>query len=169
MSKILIGTSGFFYDDWKGEFYPRATATKDYLGYYALQFKVLELNFSYYRIPEVHQSRQMIDKSGGKLEFVVKAHRQMTHEVSDESIKKTVPLFIEGVSPFLENGLLGALLLQFPQSFHYIADNRIYLKSLIEALSPFPIFVEFRNREWLKKSVYDTLRKLGAGIINGFF
>jgi uncharacterized protein YecE (DUF72 family) len=165
MSEILIGTSGYFYKDWKGEFYPVGTAEKDYLRYYSLRFKALELNFSYYRIPGKDQSARMVESSEGRLRFVVKANRLMTHEISDNSIKEALPLFLEGISPFIERGLLGTILLQFPQSFHYTTKNRHYLKSLIDALYPFPVSVEFRQKEWLKDSVYESLQKLGAGFV----
>jgi uncharacterized protein YecE (DUF72 family) len=165
MSEILIGTSGFSYDDWKEEFYPPDMAKKDFLEFYAEHFRVLELNFSYYRIPDSSQSRQMITKSGGKLEFVIKAYRQMTHEISENSLTEILPKFMEGISPFVDAGRLGVILLQFPQSFHYVPENRLYLKSLIETLSPSPVSIEFRQREWLKESVYETLRELGAGFV----
>ena len=165
MCEILIGTSGFFYDDWKGEFYPPRTAKKNFLEFYARHFKTLELNFSYYRMPNAHQSRQMIDRSNGKMVFVVKAFRQMTHEISEISRKEIPLLFMEGISPLIKAGKLGGILLQFPQSFHYVHSNRIYLKSLIESLSACPLFVEFRQKEWLKESVYRTLRELGVGFV----
>jgi uncharacterized protein YecE (DUF72 family) len=165
MSEILIGTSGYYYDDWKGEFYPEDTLKKDYLEYYARSFNVLELNSTYYRIPEARQSMEMIKRSSGRLEFVVKASRYLTHEISDNSIRDSLPLFIKGISPFTEKGLLGSVLLQFPQSFHYTASNRFYLKSLIEALSPVPVSIEFRQKEWLKDSVFETLRELEAGFV----
>ena len=165
MSRILIGTSGFSYDDWRGEFYPLDMNNKDFLEFYALHFNVIELNFSYYRIPDADQSRQMIDKSGGKLEFVVKAFSQMTHEISDSPLPDVLKLFIDGITPFMDVDRLGTILLQFPQSFHYVRKNRIYLKSLIESLLPYPVSVEFRQKEWLKDSVYKTLEDLGAGFV----
>jgi uncharacterized protein YecE (DUF72 family) len=165
MAEILIGTSGFSYDDWKGVFYPKELSGGEYLSYYAGQFKALELNFSYYRMPEAHQSGQMIEKSGGRLEFVVKACRQLTHEISEDSIPVYLPLFVKGISPFIEKNRLGAILLQFPQSFHYTPDNRIYLKSLIEAMRPMAIAVEFRQRSWLRESVYKALEDLGAAFV----
>ena len=165
MSEICIGTSGFSYDDWKGEFYPRGTTQRDFLEFYTRHFKVLELNFSYYRIPEARLTRQMIERSGGTLVFVVKAFRGMTHEITDRSLTEVLPLFIDGISPFMESGKLGTILLQFPQRFHYIPENRFYLKSLIEALSPHPVSVEFRQKTWLKESVYEALGELGAGFV----
>ena len=165
MSEILIGTSGYFYDDWTGAFYPEGTAKKDYLTYYAGHFRVLELNFSYYRIPETRQSGRMLESSEGNLDFVVKAYRGLTHEISENSIKEFLPRFMEGISPFTDGGKLGAILLQFPQSFHYTAGNRFYIKALIESLVPHPVVVEFRRKEWLKESVYNALRELGAGFV----
>ena len=107
MCEILIGTSGFFYDDWKGEFYPTHTAKKNFLEFYAKHFKTLELNFSYYKMPNANQSEQMIAKSNGKLVFVVKAFRQMTHEISELSRKELPPLFIEGIAPLIKSERLG--------------------------------------------------------------
>jgi uncharacterized protein YecE (DUF72 family) len=165
MGDILIGTSGFSYDDWKGVFYPPKLAKKDFIGFYAQHFRVLELNYSYYRMPEAKHSQQMIRKSGAELEFLVKGFREMTHDISERSLSEAAPRFLQGVSPFMEAGQLGGILLQFPQSFHYIPTNRLYLKSLIELLLPCPIFLEFRQKEWLKESVYKALRELGVGFV----
>ena len=131
MAEILIGTSGFYYDDWKEIFFPAGMAKKDYLNFYAAHFRVLELNFSYYRLPETRLSRQMIEKSDGRIEFVVKAHQEMTHKISQNSLKEVLDLFLQGISPFMESDCLGGILLQFPQSFHYTAKNRVYLKKCV--------------------------------------
>jgi uncharacterized protein YecE (DUF72 family) len=165
LGDILIGTSGFFYRDWKGLFYPEDLPSAEYMSYYAGRFKTLELNFSYYKMPEARQSEQMIEKSGGRLQFTIKAFRLLTHEISDRSVTEVLPLFKKGISPFVREGCLGAVLLQFPQSFHYTVENRVYLKSLIDGLSPFPVAVEFRHREWLKASVYRTLEDMHAAFV----
>ncbi|MFC1824325.1 DUF72 domain-containing protein [Thermodesulfobacteriota bacterium] len=165
MAEILVGTSGFHYDDWKVVFYPSGMPQKDYLSFYASHFKVLELNFSYYRLPEARQSRQMIEKSDGRIEFIVKAHQEMTHRISQNSLAEVLDLFLQGIAPFMDSDCLGGILLQFPQSFHYTTKNRVYLKSLIERLLPNPLFVEFRQKQWLKESVFQTLRQLKTGFV----
>jgi len=165
MAKLYIGTSGFSYDDWKGEFYPPKMASSDFLEFYAQHYNALELNFSYYRMPEAEQTQKMLLKSGERLEFVIKAHREMTHDISERSLDEVAPSFLEGISPFIAAGRLGGILLQFPQSFRYDTEQRVYLKSLIESLSPNPIFVEFRRKSWLRESVYKTLRDLGVGLV----
>lgn len=165
MAEILVGTSGFSYKDWKGVFYPEDMPADKYLGYYAGRFKTLELNFSYYRMPESGQSRQMLEKADGRIEFTIKASRQLTHEITGSSLSVFLPLFLKGISPFIEEDRLGAILLQFPQSFHYTIDNRVYLKSLIDAMSHLPVAVEFRQKEWLKDSVFKTLSDMRAAFV----
>ena len=165
MSQILVGTSGFSYPDWKARFYPEGMRQENFLEFYSSQFRAVELNFTYYRMPDEKQSKMLIEKSGGSLEFVIKANRQMTHEIPEDSLEKIAPLFLEGIAPFIQAGQLGAILLQFPQSFHYTTKNRIYLKSLINKLRPHNISVEFRQREWLKDSVYRSLHNLDAGFV----
>lgn len=165
MGELFIGTSGFSYDDWKGVFYPPEMSGKDFLKFYADHYNTLELNFSYYRMPEAGQARQMLIKSGERLEFIIKAHKEMTHEISERSLGEAVPLFLKGISPFVRADRLGGILLQFPQSFRYDTEQRVYLKSLIESLLPCPLFVEFRRKSWLKESVYKTLRDMGVGLV----
>ena len=162
MHRILIGTSGFSYNDWKGEFYPHEMVQKDFLEYYSHHFNAIELNFSYYKIPDAINTGKLVDRSGGRLEFVVKAFRGMTHEISGKSLTHTLPLFIKGLGPVIEAERLGAILLQFPQSFHYTTENRIYLKSLINELGHLPLAVEFRQKEWFKDSVFSAMEELGA-------
>ena len=165
MAQILIGTSGFYYDDWKGFFYPDNLKKEDYLSYYSNHFNVLELNFTYYRMPGQGQINKMIEKTGDSFYFVVKAFRGITHDITEESIKSVLPRFIEGIMPLCKEERLGALLFQFPQSFNYTVQNRIYLDELLKAVQPLPACVEFRKKAWLKESVYSSLAKLGTGFV----
>jgi uncharacterized protein YecE (DUF72 family) len=165
MTEILIGTSGYYYDDWQEDFYPANTLKKDFLKYYSDQFKVVELNFTYYRMPIDRQLESMIAKSNGRLIFVIKTPKELTHEISEDSLNKTLPLFIKNIAPLIRHKLLGAVLVQLPQSFHYAHDNRVYLRELLLGISPHPVVVEFRQKEWLKESVYQSLRDLKAGFV----
>jgi uncharacterized protein YecE (DUF72 family) len=165
VGEILVGTSGFYYDDWRGEFYPKDIPSGEFLAYYAGAFKILELNFSYYRMPEARQSAQMIENTEGRLVFTIKAFRQLTHEIAENSITEVLPIFLKGISPFIDRKVLAAILMQFPQSFHYTNDNRRYLKKIIKAVSPLPVAIEFRQREWLRDSVYRTLEEMGAAFV----
>jgi uncharacterized protein YecE (DUF72 family) len=165
MAKILVGTSGFSYHEWKDVFYPRDLHPADFLAFYCREFNTVELNFSYYRIPTPAQCRQMLKKSSHRVEFVIKAFKGLTHEITDQSLPVLLPQFKESIEPFSQSSTLGAILLQFPQSFHYTPRSRVYLQSLIEGFHPMSVCVEFRQREWLKDSVYATLKELNAGFV----
>lgn len=165
MAKILVGTSGFSYDDWRNAFYPANIPQSDFLSFYSQEFSVVELNFSYYRIPESSQCMRMLEKSAHRIEFVVKAFQGLTHEITHQSITEILPQFKDSIAPFWDNRRLGAILLQFPQSFHYTPKSRVYLGSLIKGFSPLPLCVEFRQMGWLRDSVYATLENLKVGFV----
>ncbi len=165
MATILIGTSGFSYDEWRDVFYPAHLPQGDFLSFYSQEFPVVELNFSYYRMPEPDQCRRMLEKSAYRIEFVVKAFQGLTHEITAKSLSELLPQFKASIAPFWHEGRLGAVLLQFPQSFNYRAESRIYLDSLIRGFDPLPLCVEFRQGDWLRDSVFAALKELQVGFV----
>jgi uncharacterized protein YecE (DUF72 family) len=60
---LYLGTSGFSYNDWVGNFYPRGMPRRDWLGYYAREFNALELNSTYYALPKLYVLEAMIHKT----------------------------------------------------------------------------------------------------------
>ena len=163
MSQILIGTSGYDYPEWKGVFYPADLKRKDFLPYYASQFNALELNNTFYNMPTADRLLSFWDRSQGQLQFSVKANRLLTHEVGVDWSQDAAQ-FIQAVSPLAQKGNLCAVLFQFPQSFHYTPENRIYLAKLIEAFGSLPVVIEFRHVEWIKESVLEGLESRGASL-----
>ena len=163
MSKILIGTSGYDYPEWKGVFYPQDLKRKDFLPYYASQFNALELNNTFYNMPTADRLLSFWERSEGKLQFSVKANRLLTHEVG-ACWQQDASHFIQAVSPLAEKGSLCAVLFQFPQGFHYTPENRVYLAKLIEAFGSLPLVIEFRHIEWIKESVLEGLESRGASL-----
>src|SRR5262249_12299792 len=77
---VRIGTSGFSLPDWEGAFYPRGLASGRRLEFYARYFPTVEINSTYYGIPEPRTFRLLLEKSPKDFDFVVKAHQSMTHE-----------------------------------------------------------------------------------------
>jgi len=73
-------------------------------------------------------------------------------------------LFRAALLPLVNADVLSAVLFQFPQSFRYTPDNRIYLDKLLSAFSSYPSVVEFRHREWFHTSVFTGLEKRNAGL-----
>lgn len=158
---IRIGTSGFSYDDWKGPFYPETLRPEAFLAFYARHFGVVELNFTYYKLPSADGLKTMADRSQGRVIFCLKAHASMTHERNASA--EDYASFTKAVAPLSERHLLGALLLQFPQSFHRTVENRKYLAEALSRLEPFPRVVEFRNAEWANPETLSGLEERKVG------
>lgn len=162
-NQILIGTSGYDYPEWKGVFYPEDAARKDFLSYYASQFNVLELNNTFYNMPTAQRMISFYERSGGELNFSVKANRLITHQAGPEW-KTDSKAFMDALAPVLEKQRLAAVLFQFPQSFHYTDSNRIFLSNVLEQFKSFLCVVEFRHVEWLKESVFAGLEKRNVSL-----
>ena len=163
MTPILIGTSGYDYPEWKGVFYPPELKRADFLSYYATQFNALELNNTFYNMPTAERLLSFYDRSEGKLDFSIKANRLLTHEITPDW-KTAADEFKQALLPLQKKDSLCAVLFQFPQSFHYTNENRIYLARLIADFEGFPVIIEFRHTEWIRESVFEGLEKRGAGL-----
>lgn len=160
--RILIGTSGFSYDDWRGFFYPKDLPKREMLPYYAGVFPTVEVNATYYTLPHPATFLQMSRKVPDDFLFAVKAHRDMTHsggELNEEAFAG----FRRALDPLLERGMLGCVLAQFPWSFKPTADNEAYLRTFREQLPDVPTVVEFRNAAWVSDRTLNLLRELGMG------
>jgi len=163
MGDILVATSGYSYDDWRGAFYPEELPKAEFLRYYALFFPFVELNFSYYAMPKASNLRSMAARTPSGFRFSIKAHKSLTHEPSG-SWKSDAAEFARAAGALADGDRLAAVLVQLPYSFHHTPDNRGYLAALLDALRPLPLVVEFRNDEWRGDRVYDELDRRGVGV-----
>jgi len=165
MGKILIGTSGFSYDDWRGPFYPEGLASAAMLPFYAQAFKTVEINFTYYQMPGGKSITGLERKTPADFTFCLKAHKSMTHEISKDPAEtgKIFHRFREALTPLLATGKLGCVLLQFPWGFKFTQENLEYLCFAREALGDLPAVVEFRNAGWVREEVFSFLSGLGFG------
>ncbi len=162
---IRVGTSGFSYPDWKGIFYPPGREARDFLAYYAQHFDTCELNFTYYRMPDARTMDSMVCKSGGRVEFTVKAFQAMTH--TRDAPAEVVASFVDALRPLREARAFGALLLQFPFSFKRDTANKDYALRLVGGLragwDDIPIVIELRHKSWVSDEVFTWLRTNGLG------
>jgi uncharacterized protein YecE (DUF72 family) len=163
MSELLIGTSGYDYPEWKGIFYPETTKRSAFLSYYATQFNSLELNGTYYKMPTPLQMQNMITRTSGKVKFTVKAFHGLTHAPDKSQFQSLLSQFKKALEPLQRASLLLCALFQFPESFHYEKDERLYLDQLLKETSDFPVVVEMRNSKWQNEQVYTTLRQRHIG------
>lgn len=156
---ILIGTSGFSYDDWVGPFYPAGLPQRDQLAFYAREFPTVEINTTYYRVPDPRLVQGWVARTPERFLFSVKAYQGLTHEREAPDF----PGFVAALRPLTEAGKLACILAQFPYSFHPTAENKAYLRRLREGFGDLPLVVEFRNVGWLRSEVFDLLRSLRLG------
>ena len=163
-AQVLVGCSGYSYPEWIGPFYPPGTPRSRLLDRYAEHFDVLEINYTYYRMPTASSMARMAQRTGGGLTFVVKANSALTHErVRDPAM---VTRFTEALEPLREAGVLGAVLAQFPQSFHADRPSARYVNWLHEQMGDLPLVIELRNGGWARKEVYEWLRRKGIALCN---
>ena len=156
---IRIGTSGFSYKDWVGPVYPEGLSEKDWLPFYASLFNTVELNVTFYRLPSSRNLEAWIRRTPEDFRFTVKAFKGMTHEreAADPAA------FAQSIRPLKEEGRLGVVLAQFPNSFHPLPENKTYVERLAEQLAEFPLVAEFRHAAWAKPGTFDWLRAHGIG------
>jgi uncharacterized protein YecE (DUF72 family) len=165
MARVLVGTSGFSYDDWVGPVYPPGTPKGDFLSLYAREFPVLELNYTYYAQPAAKSLARMVESTPPGFLFALKAHRSMTHEISG-GWERDVETFRTGIRPLVDAGRLCAVLLQFPYSFAYTPESRARLSALSRMLAGLPLAVEFRKSDWIQERVLDGLRERGIALVS---
>lgn len=159
---VRVGTSGFSYPDWVGPFYPPGLPSQEQLPYYSTYFETVELNFTFYKLPSEAQLELLARRVPEGFDFSVKAHRSLTHE--SRETYPSVRNFLLGFSPLAERGMLGAVLFQFPYSFHLNEENLKYLRYVGAESRGFPLVIEFRNREWWNDSVLSYLDEERLGV-----
>ncbi len=158
MADIKIGTSGYSYRDWVGSVYPDGTKQKDYLHLYAELFPTVELNFSFYHQPKAENLIKMLNDSGERLSFSIKAHQSLTHKIDPSLWQNEANTFLKAIEPLKEAGRLEAVLFQFPFSFHYEPDNRRYLDKLLSCFKGVPMAVEFRCVDWYVGKLFEGMK-----------
>jgi uncharacterized protein YecE (DUF72 family) len=159
--RILVGTSGYSFRDWVGPFYPPGTRESDFLPYYSRYFDALELNSTYYGIPNPKVMEQIERKTPPDFRFVVKLNKAITHEGSLDPV--LIAQMVAAVEPLKFAGKYDGLLAQFPGSFRRTRENRRHLAALREALRDEPLFVEFRHDSWLTPELEPSMREHRIG------
>ena len=155
MKKIFIGTSGWHYAHWSGPFYPQGLPKEGFLGYYARHFDTVEVNSSFYRLPEEDTVRAWRDSVPEGFIFSVKASRFITHNKNLKDPETTLPLFFDRVG--LLGGKLGPVLFQLPPGWKINIER---LEGFLDALPKGHRYAfEFRNPTWFDAGVYGLLKK----------
>jgi uncharacterized protein YecE (DUF72 family) len=167
LGRILVGPAGWSYRDWEGQVYPKPKPRGfDALSYLAQYFDAIEVNSTFYRIPEAKTTRQWVDRVREHVDFrfTAKLWQGFTHESTASAQDEAA--FRRAMDPLQEAARLGAVLLQFPYRFHHTAESRARLRHLAEVLRAYPLVLEVRHRSWDRPEVYAFLLELGMGFCN---
>jgi uncharacterized protein YecE (DUF72 family) len=161
MSKLHLGTIGWSYDFWKGPFYPPKTASRSYLAYYSSQFDTVEVDSTFYRMPNPQTVENWRMQTPEGFMFSPKFSQLITHIKALKDCQRETVAFLERAQFLKEK--LGPMLLQFPPTFTAtrFADLAEYLKQLPRQHR---YVVEVRNKSWLIPEFYSLLRENGVAL-----
>jgi uncharacterized protein YecE (DUF72 family) len=158
--RVIVGTSGYSYKEWKGSFYPADLPAAKMLPFYAGHFGSVEINNTFYRMPE----EKTVSKWGSEVPdgftFVLKAPQRITHQKKLTAVDDDVRHFLE-VAGVL-GPKLGPLLFQLPPWFRKDVEKLTALLALIPRERR--VALEVRHDSWLADDVYDALRAHDAAL-----
>ena len=161
-NNIYIGTSGYVFSDWRGIFYPNDLKKNEFLKFYSNTFATVELNFSYYAMPQTENLQKMELQTPENFIFFIKAHKTMTHfKINGSSFKKVMEDSQKFSQTVANYNKIKGILFQFPYSFKYNRENLSIIEKIFKLIKN-DIIVEFRHKSWLNYSVSDVLKRLGV-------
>lgn len=156
--QIRIGTSGWHYDHWIGPFYPEASPSEKMLSFYAARFDTVEVNNTFYQIPDENTLRTWLKTVDDDFLFSVKASRYITHMKKLKDPKDPLSRFFGSIGALDEK--IGAVLFQLPPNFGKNSDR---LRSFIELLpDKYRYVFEFRDPDWFDEEIYNILKDNNA-------
>jgi uncharacterized protein YecE (DUF72 family) len=158
--KIHIGTSGYNYPEWRGTFYPEGFSTTKMFAYYAERFRTVEINATFYRMPNAKTLASWAATAPAGFTYVLKAPQQITHFARLREIDEPVRYFADTAAALGDK--LGPVLFQLPPNFKKAADR---LAALLAAWPvERPVALEFRHESWFDDEVYALLRARNAAL-----
>jgi len=158
--QCVIGTSGWSYDDWTGPFYPPPLPASDHLAFYARHFQTVEINATFYRLPEPATVSHWNEETPAKFRFAAKASRFITHMKKLKNPEASLSPFFRAVGGLVEK--CGPILFQLPPHWHVNPDR---LTDFLQALpAGYRYAFEFRDRSWFDGKVFAALADHGAAL-----
>jgi uncharacterized protein YecE (DUF72 family) len=156
-----VGTSGWQYRDWRGAFYPKELPQREWLPYFAEHFETVEVNNSFYRLPEQETFERWREQTPDGFIVTVKASRFITHLKRLKDPEDPVALFWERATGLGDR--LGPVLFQLPPRFRADpARLHRFLEALPKQVRP---AFEFRDDSWLTDEVFGMLQGRGAALV----
>ena len=158
MFNLRIGTSGWHYKHWVGNFYPVKCPAAKMFAHYFEQFDTVEINNSFYMLPKTERLECWRDVTPKNFEFAIKASRFLTHNKKLKEPENALNNFLPRAEALGQK--LGPILFQLPPKWKVNIDR---LREFLDALPSYHRYTfEFRETSWLKPETYELLRKHNA-------
>lgn len=152
--KLYVGTSGYSYKEWKGSFYPEKIPAAEMLSYYASRLPAVELNNTFYRLPQRSMVESWRTQVPDDFRFSVKAAQRITHFKRLKGAGAETKYMLDTISA-LENRL-GVVLFQLPPNMKKDLER---LDSFLRELpADTPAAFEFRHPTWFDDDVIELLK-----------
>ncbi len=156
-----IGTSGFSYKEWKGSFYPEDLPADEMLSYYSERLNSVEINNTFYRMPNRNTLANWAERTPDSFRFVLKASQKITHRKRLKEVAEELDYLIPTMGELSTK--LGPTLVQLPPNFKKDLDR---LGGFLDLLPPgFQAAFEFRNESWFDDETLDMLRSHGQALV----
>jgi uncharacterized protein YecE (DUF72 family) len=166
-SRVLIGPAGWSYPDWFGYVYP-TPRSKDFheATYLSEFFDTIEINTSFYQPLRPEHADSWLERVAVNPAFLftAKLWQKFTHEPA--ATKEDEKAVRAGFDVLQKAGKLGAVLLQFPFSFHNTEETTSYLAELLHRFADYPLAVELRHASWQSRETLALLRERHAAFCN---
>ena len=154
--KLLAGTSGYAFKEWKGAFYPKELKDDGMLGFYASKFPAVEINNTFYRLPKENVLREWAAQVPETFTFAVKASQRITHHARlKEQAADTVDFLLKNTAVLGDR--LGPILFQLPPNLK--KDTNRFRGFLGLLPSDRRYVFEFRHESWFDDEIYDAMRE----------
>ena len=158
--RILPGTSGFSYKEWKGSFYPEDLPDSEMLRFYSSRLPAVEINNTFYRMPRAALLETWAERVPDGFSFALKASQQITHRKRLKEAGEAVSYFLQVATTLGDR--LGPVLFQLPPN---LKKDLPRLSEFLAGLPPsFRAAFEFRHDSWFDEEVFTSLADRGAAL-----
>jgi uncharacterized protein YecE (DUF72 family) len=151
---LYVGTSGYSYKEWKGNFYPEKIPAKEMLHFYSERLSTVEINATFYRMPQPSMLENWKEQVPGNFRFALKAPQRITHIKRLKETDEETKYFFETAAVLADQ--LGVVLFQLPPNMKKdLPRLETFLAQLPQATRA---AFEFRHPTWFDDDVLDLLR-----------
>jgi uncharacterized protein YecE (DUF72 family) len=160
--RLLAGTSGWSFKEWKGSFYPKDLPDDGMLGFYAGKFPTVEINNTFYRMPKETVLVDWASKVPSSFRFAIKASQRITHygRLKAEEVADSVQYFTRVTNELGERR--GPTLFQLPPNLQKDVPRLVGFLELLPR--GWRCAFEFRHESWFDDGVYEALKARDAAM-----